>query len=164
VGVEWRDFLRWPLYAALLLCIVLWVLAYQRGSAAAISVDVGAQQDGAFLTDFYAQEHNPDPAHPFDYRWTRDASTFRLPGVGRNVPLELTLYLAGRPQGSPVPDFTVIADGTTITTLEPAGYPPQPYSVTIPAAANRDDDLTVLLTSKTFSPQGERRQLGVVQW
>ncbi len=116
----------------------------------------------AFLTDFYTPERSSDPAHSFDYRWTRDISTFILPGVGRNVPLELTFYLTGRPQGSPPPDFTVIADGTTVATLEPSGYPPQPYRVTVPASANRDDDLTLLLTSKAFSPPGERRLLGVL--
>jgi hypothetical protein len=162
VGAEWRDFLRWPLYGALAFALAAFVLAYQSSGGASVSVDVGAQGDAAFLSNFYAQEQNTDPAHPFDYRWTRDVSTFRLPGVGRNVPLELVLYLAGRPGGSPPADFTVIANGARLTTFQPAGYPPQANVIDIPASANQEDDLTIILTSVPFSPQGERRQLGVV--
>src|SRR5438874_8144581 len=162
VGAEWRDFVRWPLYAGLAFSLLAAMLAYQWAGGASLSVDVGAQGDAAYLSNFYAQERNSDPAHPFDYRWTHDISTFRLPGVGRNVPIELTLYVAGRPEGSPPADFTVIADGEQIGTFQPSGYPPQPHTISIPASANHDDDLVVTLTSKPFSPQGERRQLGVL--
>src|SRR6476620_2881249 len=99
VGAEWRDFLRWPLYLGLAFSLLAMLLAYQWSPGAAASVDVADEGDAAFLSSFYAQERNTDPAHPFDYRWTRDVSTFKLPGVGRNVPLVLTLYLAGRPEG-----------------------------------------------------------------
>ncbi|MEO8287420.1 MAG: hypothetical protein ABI670_13425 [Chloroflexota bacterium] len=162
LGAEWRDFVRWPLYAALAFSLLAAVLAYQWSPGASVSVNVGEQGDSAYLQSFYAQERNTDPANPYDYRWTRDVSVFRLPGVGRNVPLEITLYMAGRPQGAPPADLTIIADGTNVTTVQPSGYPPQPVTVAIPASANCDDDLIITLTSTPFSPPGERRQLGVV--
>lgn len=162
VGAEWRDFLRWPLYAALTFSLFAMVIAYQWPGSAHINLDVGAQGDQAYLSNLFAPEPSQDSAHPFYYRWTRDVSKVTLPGVGRGVPLALTLYLAGRPAGAPPADFTVIVGGAQLAMLQPEGYPPNPYTVQIPASANRADNLVITLTSKTFSPGGERRQLGVV--
>src|SRR5205085_2583450 len=121
-------------------------------------VDVGSQGDSAYLSGFFEPETNPD----ISYRWSGGSSTFTLPGVGRHVPLEVTLCLGGRPPGSPPAKSTLIIDGVPVTAFEPSGYPCSPYAAQVAAGVNKGDNLTITLTNTTFSPAGDPRKLGVV--
>jgi hypothetical protein len=158
----WRDFLRWPVYAALLFSLAAFTLAYQVPRGASLSLDVGSQGDQPYLINFDAHESSSDNEHPFTYRWTHDLSYLTVPGVGRGVPLSLTMQLAGRSADAPPAVLTVTVNSQQVAVLHPAGYPPNPYEVAIPAEANNQDDLQVALESNVFSPPGDSRKLGVV--
>jgi hypothetical protein len=161
-GAEWRDLRRLPLWLALGIALLAFALAYQWPGGASTTIDVGAQGDRSYLSNFYAQERSTDPANPFDYRWAQPVAFVTIPGVGRNVPLTVTLHVVGRPEGAPPTNLTVRAGAETVADFEPEGYPPRPYTVTVPPAANTADDLVLTLQSDAYSPPGERRELGVL--
>ncbi len=158
IAEEWREFIRPPLYLLLALGLLLLALAYQVTDGARLSVDVGSVEDKPYLVHFQRPEQNSS----FDYRWSGDRSWLQAPGVGRGLPLLLTMRISGfRPSGVVPATLTVTVSGQPLKVFNPdpaVGV----YTVSIPAALNNADDLAVYFDSTTFTPVGDNRKLGTV--
>jgi hypothetical protein len=90
------------------------------------------------------------------YRWSSDRSTISLPGLGRGdwvVTLDASLR---HPDGAPL-DATVYANGAPVGQLPDGG--PRRLALFVPAALVPGGDLTLTITSNTFS---DPRPLGVL--
>ena len=133
--------------------LVLWAMAYQQKGSYVI--DVGGLYDDAYVSNFHGKEGNDE----LNYRWSRESSHLRFPGIG-NQPVVLTLNLVGfRPDGIS-PPVQVQARGKTFTIESGNG----PFTTTI--SLDRGDplagDLGVTIASPVFVPQNDERELGII--
>ncbi len=168
----WRD---WRFYALLLATLLLVGIAYQVRLPAA--VDVGAVGDRAYLwaspnltpdrsalqeTGFNGDEYLA--AEGVNYRWTKRVSWVRLPDLGWNGPLRVTLRARSwRPQGQALPAVTVRVNGAPAGSFQ-AGADWQVQSFTLTAYPGSSSDVEVSLeTAPYIDPAGDRRLLGA-QW
>lgn len=137
-------------------------VAYQRGTQA--TLDLGTPTDGAYIEGFFAAERS---SFSFSFRWSTDHAQIRFPGIGRDRPLRLSLKVigwldsAGRPMTMTVAVDHQPLGAIAIGPMPPERVQPYEYFLLIPPAAVPSGDLVVELTSATFSPPGEARQLGL---
>jgi hypothetical protein len=141
-------------YLALLLSTLLWALAYQYKIE--YVVDLGGPRDDAFVTGFHAKERNAD----LDYRWSGPSSTVTFPAVG-NQPAIVGVDLVGfRPSGEQVP-VTIEARGQTRQVS--AGGSRQHVDFQVERDPDSwSGDLSLHITSPTFTPPNDARRLGVI--
>lgn len=160
----WGDLLRglrspW-LYVCLVAALVVWGLAWQTPSS--YTLDVGGRQDDAFVSHFYDKEPSPNSQpHPdFTYRWTRADSSLDWPGLGLgNLPVSVTLRLAPAPGiASPVVTATVRGQAFPIA-LAPGLHD---YSFQVATSGFFETDFEIRLHTRTVSPPGDGRDLGVL--
>jgi hypothetical protein len=123
-------------------------------------VDVGHQGDERYVEGFYQQEGGEG----FYYRWATDSSIIRCPDTGY-MPAKISLAMdAARPEGHPLPNVTVMANGETVTDfVAPNGirtyeFDYFPYSFPFPG------DLLLEIKTETFVPAGgsDSRALGLL--
>ncbi len=148
-----RGFLTLRLLLLLLGSLLLWVVAYQAKST--YTVDVGGLTDDAYVTGFHAKEQTPE----LTYRWSKGLLTIALPGVG-NQPVNLSIRVTGyRPDGAP-PKLTLESRGQTFE-MQTAAVP-QSYTFFVDRGDQWDGDFQLSISSPTFSPPGDARELGVL--
>lgn len=147
-----------PLFALALWAGLVMLLAYQVRPTYQVSMDHSF--DRHFLTDGWHQpEENPD----FKFRWMSGYATVRFPGIGRQ-PLKFVIQMGS--QGldpSPNKQVQVTARGAILARLD---VRPSMDRFEVPVApelvSRATGDLDLLITTDSFQPPGDRRQLGVV--
>lgn len=122
----------------------------------ATTLETGASDRGS-LAGFYPAEINTDDEA---LRWTNGAATIRLPAQGAG-PHVLRLRLSA-PQAPPPASVatTIAVNGHNLATL-PIDAAPRQYRLLVPATDLRWASNTVGLSSPTFAPARDERQLGV---
>lgn len=124
------------------------------------SIQMGNAFDRHYLLDgFYAIESNPD----LTYRWTGGFSKVEIKGVGKQpfkLRIEMLQSTLDPNQGKTV---KVEVRGALLALFKVTNSL-NAYEVFIPAdlISRFSGDLTVIISTDTFRPQGERRDLGVV--
>jgi hypothetical protein len=168
----WRD---WRFYILVLATLLSVALAYQVRLPA--SVDIGALGDRAYLwaspllkpdrsdledTGFNGDEHLV--AEKVDYRWTKRVSWVRLPDLGWNGPLRVTLRVRGwRPEGLPLPMVDVRVNGAPAGRFQAsADWQVQSFTLTTSPGHSADVEVSLETTPWTDATQ-DKRVLGV-QW
>lgn len=150
------------LLAPLLLVIpaagVLMMLAY--GVRPVYAAGMGDNFDRFYLTDgWHGSEQNSD----FTFRWTTGYSTVHFPGIGRQ-PLKLRISMAtGGSDPTPQKDVQITARGALVATFSVSSRLDTFEAAVSPDLVSRSTgDLDLLITSPSFQPKGDSRQLGVV--
>ena len=153
LGAAWRG-LRLPgFYVLLLLSLAGWTLAFQYKTV--YTVDLGAALDNAYVTGFNDKERNDT----LNYRWSAGSSTVSFPGIG-NQPVVLDVTAVGYRPAGPPPVVQLEARGQK---FELQAHPDKHTDSYLVERGNAlDGDITVVITSPTFSPSGDPRRLGVI--
>jgi hypothetical protein len=133
--------------------LALWALAYQYKTPYA--VDVGGVDDNAYVSGFHDKEHN----ERLTYRWSGSQSAVRFPGIG-NEPVVVSITTLGyRPGGDP-PQIEVGVRGERFAVqTRPEGHTDQ---FVLNKGPLGEGDVTVVISSSTFSPSNDPRRLGVI--
>lgn len=140
-------------YLLLMSSLVMWSLAYQYKTPYVI--DVGGLTDDAYLFDFHSKERNPD----LNYRWSRGVSRLLLPSIG-NQPMVISITTIGfRPEGDS-PTLALEARGETVSVATQGQ--PHTDNILVERGDPWDGDLRLVLSSPTFPPPGDVRELGVI--
>jgi 4-amino-4-deoxy-L-arabinose transferase-like glycosyltransferase len=154
------DVLRTSYFVLLIaLALATLLLVYARPLTA--TIPVGAAGDRAGVLDFFDREHNPAGV---PYRWTRDRSTLIFHAAGlafpanRTATLELHL-VSSRPAGVAAPRVTVTRAGQLGGTQTIAGESRARFAVGTVGGGPVDARITI--QSDTFTPAGDKRELGV---
>lgn len=145
---------RWlaPVVGAIML-VALLAVAWPPGG---LALDVGQPGDRLFLSGVHGDER----AAGRSYRWTRGTATLTVPGLGGAERLRLTLLAeAGRPDGQPVA-ATVTVDGVPAGALTIGSTAAVTLDVERPAPTR--DQAVISITTPTFRPPGDGRDLGVI--
>jgi hypothetical protein len=117
--------------------------------------DVGAEEDIGCARGFETRERDGR-----SFRWTDGAAAIQLAGAGYGAPLIAEVTLAApRPPDLSLPRLTLTADDTRVTLSAPPLS--RRYQMLLPAGFPRGDLTTLTLTSDTFRPTNDRRDLGV---
>lgn len=143
--------------ATVTLLLILAALAIARAPLQrATTLELGASDRGS-VAGFYPVEINTDDAA---LRWTDGNATIRLPAQGAG-PHVLRLRLSA-PQAPPPASVatTIAVNGRTLATL-PINAAPRQYRLLVPAAHLRWAPNVVGISSPTFVPARDERQLGV---
>jgi hypothetical protein len=155
LAIRWQtDFLA---LAALAIISVLCVyIAYWLPTTSRI--DVGSSYAQLYLRGFFPVEKNAD----FNYAFTSDQAELRLPGLGRGVH-QLDLHLSGWRPDAQEPAKLTVYDGSRLlgvfTLADQTQFLPKTYTLLVPSESG---DVTLRLLNSTFTPNGDRRQLGIV--
>jgi hypothetical protein len=157
------------LYLLVLLSAVLLFLGHRAGllassfySMSLYSIDVGDENDEAYVQGFHQRERNEWDGSFF--RWSKAHSSIVLPGA-RNVPLVIRLAINGwRPEDQAAPEVRVSAHGRELARFT-AEKELRTYEFRYtPAVLSPAKDLVLEISSDTFAPPTDQAQrtLGVV--
>lgn len=150
---------RWHL--PLLLALTTLALIFTWQLRRPFTLDVGGPDDAPFLRGVHGNESlaTEPTSPPLTYRWTQATAVVTIPGYGATDAI-FTLRLQGsRPNAAP-PIITVAIGPSPAQTLTLA---PDLRDYTFPVArdAFQDGALTVTITTPTFRPSGDARDLGI---
>ncbi|MEO8286477.1 MAG: hypothetical protein ABI670_08575 [Chloroflexota bacterium] len=143
-------------YAALLLGLLIWVIAYQNKRDYSIKIADLAYHP--YISGFNDPETPPtEPA--VSYRWSKGSPQIFLPGIG-NQPVELSITTRGaRPGGSP-PELTLNVRGQTFKLQTQAGEHTDTFF--IDRGNSWEGDFRLDISVPTFTPPNDPRELGVI--
>lgn len=147
-----------PLLLVIVAAGVLMMLAYQVRPTYSAGMEDNFSR--LYLTDgWHGSEQNSD----FTFRWTTGYSTVHFPGIGRQ-PLKLLITMAtGGSDPTPQKDVQVTARGAPVATFSVSSRLETFEAAVSPELISRSTgDLDLLITSSSFQPKGDSRQLGVV--
>ncbi|HEX8599224.1 MAG TPA: hypothetical protein VF952_11995 [Chloroflexia bacterium] len=147
-----------PLLALGVWAGLVMLVAYQAQPSYTVSMD--RSFDRHYLTDGW---HQPEQSEQFPFRWMSGYATVTFPATGRQ-PLKLVMHM-GTIGLDPRPEkqVRVTARGALVavfdvrTTIGRFEVPVAPELV-----SRATGDLDLLITTESFQPPGDRRQLGVV--
>lgn len=138
--------------------VVLFTLVYQIRPYYALNM--ANDYDRFYLHDGW---HEVEQNEQFSFRWTEGYATARFKGVGRQ-PLKLALTMrTGGPDPQPNKKVEVYARGALVAvfnatnTLADFAAPISPDLI-----SRATGDLDLVITSPSFKPAGDSRQLGVI--
>jgi hypothetical protein len=152
---EWRDRRFWTL---LFLSLVVLFCVYRITLPLPLFINVGAEGDERYLSNFYLREQSE--LYPF--RWTKDSSYVKIPHLG-SLPLEIVLAAdAPRPEGHPLPQVALIANGTVLADFTMQNVLWAHRFLYHPPLSPLPRDLLLEIKSDTFVPPGESRALGII--
>ena len=157
------------LYLLVFLSAVFLFLGHRAGllaspfySMSLYSIDVGDENDEAYVQGFHQRERNEWDGSFF--RWSKAHSSIVLPGA-RNLPLEIKLAVNGsRPEDQAAPQVRLIAHGQELASFT-AEKELRTYEFRYtPAALSPAKDLVLEIYSDTFAPPTDQAQrtLGVL--
>lgn len=147
------------LFAALVITAILLVAAYQIRPL--YDIEIGTPQASPLLRGFHAPEKTSGDA-PVSFRWTTAEALITLRDVGRQE-FDVVLTLGGsRPAGQPPASVSLQVDGRAVFDVEPPPGVFTEYALKVPREATQNGTLALQLTSNTFSPGGDERELGVL--
>lgn len=157
----WRMALSQPVFYLLMGLLALGLI-FAPNLPLVYSIDVGRGEgyggDLPYLRDFNTSERN----HLGAFRWTADASTIVVPGVGRRT---LLVQLAGMPLAAETfaqaPQRLEVWSGAERLAVLPLRMEGGNYRLMVPARLLPDGDLTLTLRSATFTPPDDPRRLGM---
>jgi hypothetical protein len=138
--------------------LVLITLAYQFRPG--YTLNMSNDYDRFYLHDGW---HEVEQNEQFNFRWTEGYATARFKGVGRQ-PLKLALTMrTGGVDPQPNKKVEVYARGSLIAVFD-ASNTLADFAATIsPDLISRSTgDLDLVITSPSFTPPGDSRQLGVI--
>lgn len=136
------------------------LLAWAAPAAWPLTVEVGDGRDARFVRDFHAPEENG----AIWGRWTRPRSELALPQPPAG-PQVLSLRIVNSyPDGVPDPRVAVAVGGQGLGSF---AIPREPsrlrlYHLLAPARPGADWAMRVIVEGSTFTPAGDRRDLGVL--
>lgn len=142
--------------AATCIAAVLIIAAYQARPTYAIGIG-DTTKDTALVRGYNAPERQVAADGGRRFRWTRDAGTLVLPGIGPgNYSVEMLLSGSVNPNR----DAHIFANGTEIATFSlTTAF--QSYHADVPAILMTQGTLELQIVAAPFSPRGDRRTLGV---
>ena len=147
-----------PLVGLVVWAGLVMLLAYQVRPTYPVSMD--RTFDRHYLTDGW---HQSEQNEQFPFRWMSGYATVKFPAIGRQ-PLKLVMHM-GTSGIDPKPEkqVRVMARGALVAVFNVrngiAGYE-APVAPELVSRATGDLDL--LVTTDSFEPPGDRRQLGVI--
>ena len=165
-GAELLRRLREPgLWAALLIGLLLWSLAYQTTPMPVLHVggDPATHKrdyDAPFLIADGFNDSEPDKDNWWQeqpYRWASDDATVLLPGLGGGRWAVSVLAGSGRPDGAAIESHWQLGDSAPLALRIEA----QPRVYTIMGGAP-DGDLRLAMQTPRFTAPGDSRNLGLV--
>ncbi len=156
---EGRALTSWRFLALLALFVLLLGLVGQQPFAYVIDVghEEGYLSDLPMLSGFNTAESDIHGS----FRWTRDAATITLPGLGqRPVVVELTFFPINAAVVEAGPDVIDIWSHDQHLAQLPVRAHGGKYTLGVPAYRLADGTLQLTIRTDTFSPPGDPRQLG----
>ncbi|HET6263019.1 MAG TPA: hypothetical protein VFG99_12395 [Chloroflexia bacterium] len=138
--------------------LVLIILAYQTRPGYVL--DMTNDYDRFYLHDGW---HEVEQNEQFSFRWTEGYATARFKGVGRQ-PLRLALTMrTGGPDPQPNKKVEVYARGALVAVFDATNTLADFAAPISPDLISRaTGDLDLIITSPSFKPAGDPRQLGVI--
>lgn len=121
-------------------------------------LDVGSPNDDPYLAGWHGAETARDSA--LTYRWSQARSELLIPAYGATA-AALTLRMREPPEGG-VPTPPIEIDFGAGPRRAQLRAEVRAYEFHVPAAAFRDGSLRVRITSQTFRPPTDNRDLGVL--
>ncbi|HYO48252.1 MAG TPA: hypothetical protein VEW94_00265 [Chloroflexia bacterium] len=138
--------------------VVLITLAYQVRPGYALNM--ANDYDRFFLHDGW---HEVEQNEQFSFRWTEGYATARFKGVARQ-PLRLALTMrTGGPDPQPNKKVEIYARGALVAVFDATNTLADFAAPISPDLISRaTGDLDLIITSPSFKPAGDPRQLGVI--
>ncbi|HEX9987981.1 MAG TPA: hypothetical protein VGE45_05815 [Chloroflexia bacterium] len=138
--------------------VVLITLAYQVRPA--YTLNMANEYDRFYLHDGW---HEVEQNEQFSFRWTEGYATARFKGVARQ-PLRLGLTMrTGGPDPQPNKKVEVYARGALVAVFDASNTLADVAAPISPDLVSRaTGDLDLVITSPSFTPAGDSRQLGVI--
>ncbi|HEX8228412.1 MAG TPA: hypothetical protein VF826_03755 [Chloroflexia bacterium] len=147
-----------PVLALAVWAGLVMLLAYQARPNYPVSMD--RSFDRHYLTDGW---HQPEQSEQFPFRWMSGYATVKFPAMGRQ-PLKLVMHM-GTTSIDPRPEkqVRVTARGALVAVFDVRATIDRFEVPVAPELVSRaTGDLDLLITTESFQPPGDRRQLGVV--
>lgn len=120
-------------------------------------LDIGTTYAQPYLTGFYALERNQQ----FSYSFTKAESSISFPGIGSNWTTLVFRASGYRPKGAPPAELIIATNKLAPVQITLRSDTARYYLLVL----SGDDNLTLHLTSSTFSTTTDPRQLGVaIDW
>jgi hypothetical protein len=147
-----------PLLLVGSVAVVLITLAYQVRPS--YTLNMANDYDRFYLHDGW---HEVEQNEQFSFRWTEGYATARFKGVGRQ-PLRLALTLrTGGPDPQPNKKVEVYARGALVAVFDATNTLADFAAPISPDLISRaTGDLDLIITSPSFKPAGDSRQLGLI--
>ncbi len=154
---EWLRADGLPALIAALACVA--ILSAGFAMAWPLSVDIGGTRDARFVLNF----NEPERSQITSYRWTNGDSILALPRPPSNAPALLALRMQNiRPDGQPVPQVALNAEGRELASLTLPDHQSHIYYVLVPPTQRLDWAMRVRITSDNIFLAADPRPLGVV--
>ena len=144
----WGDRSFWLL---MFLSLVVLFCVYRITLPSPIFINLGTEGDERYLRNFYLREQS----ELYSFRWTKDSSYIKIPNLG-SLPLEIVLGGdAPRPEGQPLPQVALIANGTVLADFTMENRLLAYRSLYHPPLFPLPRDLLLEVKSDTFVPSGD---------
>jgi hypothetical protein len=146
-------------YTVSVLSMILLCVAYAVGVPPTVFVNIGDQGDQYYIQNFYEREQGA-----FPFRWTKESSSIRIPGL-KCMAATISLAAAGaRPEGERLPTVTILGGGTVLAEFvvqsEIGRYD---FAYSPPSLCLLPGDLILQIRSDVFVPAGgDPRALGIL--
>lgn len=147
-----------PLVGLVVCAGLAMLLAYQVRPTYPVSMD--RTFDRHYLTDGW---HQTEVGEQFPFRWMSGYATVKFPAIGRQ-PLKLVMHM-GTSGVDPKPEkqVRVMARGALVAVFNVRNGIARYEAPVAPELVSRaTGDLDLLVTTDSFEPPGDRRQLGVI--
>ncbi|MDQ5825147.1 MAG: hypothetical protein M3441_13210 [Chloroflexota bacterium] len=147
-----------PLLALAVWAGVVMLLAYQVRPTYPVSMD--RSFDRHYLTDGW---HQPEQSEQFPFRWMSGYATVKFPAIGRQ-PLKLVMHM-GTSNVDPKPEkqVRVMARGALVAVFDVRNGVGRYEAPVAPELISRaSGDLDLIVTTDSFQPPGDRRQLAII--